>query len=170
MDRLWSVIIFFFCCSLSIQAQNKKDFKDLVEAGDYYYQQELFSKASDYYGQANQINPHEAYCSFQLAESHRKTYSYESAREFYQQTADLDVINYPTAIYYQSLMMKLTGRFAQAIDWFDAFLTLSELRDFEDKEVFVMRIRELIAVLRRREAEEDRLLYFAIWRDHGGES
>ncbi len=43
-------------------------------------------------------------------------------------------------------------------------------RPLEDKEVFVMRMRELIAVLRRREAEEDRLFYFAIWRDTGGES
>ena len=43
-------------------------------------------------------------------------------------------------------------------------------RPLEDKEVFVMRIRELIAILRRREAEEDRLLYFAIWQDTGGES
>lgn len=40
----------------------------------------------------------------------------------------------------------------------------------EDKEVFVLRGRELLAMLRRHEAEEDRLFYLAVWRDVGGES
>ncbi len=40
----------------------------------------------------------------------------------------------------------------------------------EDKEVFVLRGRELLAMLRRHEAEEDRLFYLAVWRDTGGES
>jgi len=40
----------------------------------------------------------------------------------------------------------------------------------EDKEVFAMRGRELIAVVRRHEVEEDRLFYLSLWRDTGGES
>jgi len=40
----------------------------------------------------------------------------------------------------------------------------------EDKEVFFLRGRELIATIRRHEAEEDRLFYLAVWRDTGGES
>ncbi len=43
-------------------------------------------------------------------------------------------------------------------------------RPMEDREVFFLRIREMIATLRRHEAEEDRLLCLAIWRDTGGES
>ncbi len=43
-------------------------------------------------------------------------------------------------------------------------------RSLEDKEVFVLRGRELIAMLRRHEAEEDRLFYLSVWRDIGGES
>ena len=39
---------------------------------------------------------------------------------------------------------------------------------FEDSEVFMARARELIAVLRRHEAEDDRLFYLAVWRDTGG--
>lgn len=41
---------------------------------------------------------------------------------------------------------------------------------YEDSEVFLARARELIAVLRRHEAEDDRLFYLAVWRDTGGES
>jgi hypothetical protein len=40
----------------------------------------------------------------------------------------------------------------------------------EDKDVFFMRVRELVATLRRHEAEENRLCYLAVWRDVGGES
>ena len=40
----------------------------------------------------------------------------------------------------------------------------------EDKEVFVLRSRELIATIRRHTAEEDRLFHIAVWRDTGGES
>ena len=43
-------------------------------------------------------------------------------------------------------------------------------QSLEDKEVFTLRGRELIALLRRHEAEEDRLFYLSIWRDTGGES
>lgn len=43
-------------------------------------------------------------------------------------------------------------------------------RSLESKEVFVLRGRELIAFLRRHEAEEDRLLYLSVWCDTGGES
>lgn len=43
-------------------------------------------------------------------------------------------------------------------------------RPIEDKDVFVLRGREIIAFVRRHEAEEDRLFYLAMWRDTGGES
>ena len=41
-------------------------------------------------------------------------------------------------------------------------------RTLEDKDVFLLRGRELIAVLRRHEAEEDRVFYLSVWRDTGG--
>ncbi|MCH8149772.1 MAG: hemerythrin domain-containing protein [Planctomycetes bacterium] len=40
----------------------------------------------------------------------------------------------------------------------------------EDKDVFFLRVRELLATVRRHEAEEDRLFYLAVWRETGGES
>ena len=39
----------------------------------------------------------------------------------------------------------------------------------EDQEVFVLRLRELIAVFRRHEAEEDRIFHRAAWEETGGE-
>lgn len=43
-------------------------------------------------------------------------------------------------------------------------------RPLEDREVFFLRVQELMAMMRRHEVEEDRILYLAIWRDVGGES
>ena len=43
-------------------------------------------------------------------------------------------------------------------------------RSLEDREVFVLCVRELFAVVRRHIAEGGRLFYLAIWRDVGGES
>ncbi len=40
----------------------------------------------------------------------------------------------------------------------------------EDYDVFILGVKELIAILRRHLAEEDRLLYLAVWHDTGGES
>lgn len=40
----------------------------------------------------------------------------------------------------------------------------------EDKDVFILRVKELIAVLRRHDTEEDRLYAIAFYRDTGGES
>lgn len=40
----------------------------------------------------------------------------------------------------------------------------------EDKDVYLMRLRELVAVIRRHQAEEDRLFYLSVWQDTGGES
>ena len=43
-------------------------------------------------------------------------------------------------------------------------------RQVEDRDVFFLSVRELIAVLRRHEAQEDRLFALSMWRDTGGES
>ncbi len=40
----------------------------------------------------------------------------------------------------------------------------------EDQDVFFFRLRELIAIVRRHEAEEDRLFALSLWHDTGGES
>ena len=43
-------------------------------------------------------------------------------------------------------------------------------RTHEDKEVFFLRGLELIALVQRHEAEEDRIFFLSVWRETGGES
>jgi hypothetical protein len=55
------------------------------------------------------------------------------------------------------------------LDWLARRVEWIAQRSLEDKDVFILRSRELIAVLNRHVAEEDRLFYLALWRDTGGE-
>lgn len=56
------------------------------------------------------------------------------------------------------------------LDWLIRHVGSIAEQDTEDKEVFILRVKELFAVLRRHDAEEDRLYAVALWRDTGGES
>jgi hypothetical protein len=55
------------------------------------------------------------------------------------------------------------------LDWLTRRVDAIADSTLEDKDVFLLRTRELIAVLRRHVAEEDRLFYLSVWRDTGGE-
>jgi hypothetical protein len=56
------------------------------------------------------------------------------------------------------------------LDWLLRHIGSVADQPIEDREVFTLRVRELIAVLRRHDAEEDRLFALALWHDTGGES
>lgn len=43
-------------------------------------------------------------------------------------------------------------------------------RSPEDQLVYTFRVREMVGVVRRHDAEDRRLLHLAVWRDTGGES
>ena len=56
------------------------------------------------------------------------------------------------------------------LDWLIRHVDSIAEQATEDNEVFILRAKEFIAVLRRHDAEEDRLYAIALWRDTGGES
>jgi len=56
------------------------------------------------------------------------------------------------------------------LDWLIRHVGSIADQPVEDREVFVLRVRELLAVVRRHDAEEDRLYALALWHDTGGES
>ncbi|MDO8631616.1 MAG: hypothetical protein Q7R41_14110 [Phycisphaerales bacterium] len=61
------------------------------------------------------------------------------------------------------------SRILGLLDWLIRHVDAMPDRPVEDRDVFLLRLREMIAVLRRHEAEEDRLL-ITLWHDTGGES
>lgn len=61
------------------------------------------------------------------------------------------------------IMLGKLDRIIRAVD------SMSD-QTLEDKEVFFLRGLEVVALIRRHEAEEDRIFFLSIWRDTGGES
>ena len=73
----------------------------------------------------------------------------------------------------QSEWSRLRGehpRILGQLDWLIRHVDSIADQAVEDHDVFILRVRELIAVLRRHDAEEDRLLAHAFWHETGGES
>jgi hypothetical protein len=62
------------------------------------------------------------------------------------------------------------ARILGMLDWLIRHVDSMADQSTEDKDVFILRVREIIAVLRRHDAEEDRLYAIALWHDTGGES
>jgi len=62
------------------------------------------------------------------------------------------------------------SRILGLLDWLIRRVDAMPERPVEDRDVFLLRVREMIAVLRRHEAEEERLFHIALWHDTGGES
>ena len=61
------------------------------------------------------------------------------------------------------------GTILGQLDWLVRSAGSIADRASEDQEVFLLRLRELVAVLRRHEAEEDRVFFLTMWRETGGE-
>lgn len=74
---------------------------------------------------------------------------------------------------YLDALTKLSAEHSHMLGMLDRLVRVVDSmpdRQIEDRDVFYLSIRELIAVLRRHEAEEDRLFALSMWRDTGGES
>lgn len=74
---------------------------------------------------------------------------------------------------YLDALTKLSDEHSHLLGMLDRLVRIVDSmpdRQIEDRDVFFLSIRELIAVLRRHEAEEDRLFALSMWRDTGGES
>lgn len=69
-------------------------------------------------------------------------------------------------------LLRLRGEHTQFLGNLDRLIrSVDSIADctMEDRDVFLLRIKELLSMILRHEAEEDRLLYLAVWRDTGGE-
>ena len=70
-------------------------------------------------------------------------------------------------------LKRLKGERPQILGDLDRLIRGAEFMadaSLEDRDVYILRVRELVAMLRRHQAEEERLFFLAVWRDTGGES
>lgn len=125
IPRATLIVILSLLPSLMAMTQTNRDFRELNQLGDEYFNQEQFYKATDYYKQAVEIEDQNSYSLFQLAQCYRLLFAFENAESHYQQVKDADKTSFSLAHYYHPLMQKLNGKYEEAIKGFEAFIKLS---------------------------------------------
>ena len=120
---LWLVVLCYVPTSQLFAQDNPTA---ISQAADKYFEKEQFYKAAQYYQVALSEAPNDPHLNYQLASSYRELFDYPMAEIYYQKVVDLDTKNYPLAMFYHSLMQKSNGKFDQAINNFNSFLTFAE--------------------------------------------
>ncbi len=116
-------------CISQTQAQNnlpaeKAKLLELnLRSGDQNWKAEQYYEAGQFYAKAIEISPEHRQAQYRLAECYRLTFDYHAAETTYAKVYQADAKNYPLAQYYQALMLKNNGKYAEAILHLDEFTT-----------------------------------------------
>jgi outer membrane protein OmpA-like peptidoglycan-associated protein len=123
--------------SLAAVAQDPKIVKKLVQTGHTYFEQEQFHLAIRNYKEVVRLQVADTRVDYQLAESFRKTFNYQNAETYYLKVVYADLEQFPLALYYYALMLKLNGNVDESIERFGEFIGRFEgsdtLREFVDQ-------------------------------------
>jgi len=122
--NIFSIILIFLLSftSLYTHSQNRIGTRQINQAGDKYFENQLYFKAIPYYLESLKINPNDGHANYYLAESYRNLFDYGAAEVYYKKVSEVEPKQYPLSIYYYGFMLKLNGRYDQAILMFDKFL------------------------------------------------
>ncbi|MBN9484915.1 MAG: hypothetical protein BGO70_05655 [Bacteroidetes bacterium 43-93] len=97
------------------------DYKKLRWADGLYRQGSYFS-AIEYYQQLKENDPRNLYLTYQLADCYRMTRDYVPAAHYYSEAYGMSPKTYPEALYLSALMLKMQGRYEDAIAQFNQFI------------------------------------------------
>ena len=111
------LLALFFLPLTEVMSQSK-----LEAGGDKYFEAQAFHQAKNEYLKALEKEPGDMGITFKLAESYRLVFDYKSALKKYKVVVDKAAKNYPMALYHYASMLKMVGKYEQAIESFDLFL------------------------------------------------
>lgn len=124
------ILLCVLCVSsvcLSLKAQQGENIK---QQASLYFEQEQYNLAIQYYLKYTELTDQNAEVNYLLAESYRKTFSYQNAEKLYSKVHDQAASSFPLTMYFNGLMLKLNGRFDQSITSFNTFI--SEVQGIEE--------------------------------------
>ncbi|MGC3948150.1 MAG: OmpA family protein [Chryseolinea sp.] len=116
----------------SLKAQDERAIRALKSEADEYYDGEQFHLATERYREIANLNAGNADVVYRLAECYRKTFNYPEAEAYYLKTHYIAASQYPLALYYYALMLKLNGSFDESMQYFTTFITQHQDRDYKD--------------------------------------
>lgn len=137
-----TVFLFLFTIALGsfAYAQRKTNYEESLKfEADKYFFEEQYNLAVQYYQELANLSDQNAEINYQLAECYRKIFDYTQAEAYYLKAHYQSPKEFPLALYYFALMLKLNGEFADAINYFDQFIAADlnnkELKEFQEQAV-----------------------------------
>ena len=135
-DRLFVCVAVILVAAIALPwklvAQDERTVRSLKAEADEYYEAEQYHLAIDRYREIADLNAGNAYIIFRLAECYRKTFNYPDAEVYYLKAHFIAPSQFPLALYYYSLMLKLNGNFDESSQYFTQFISLHTDRDYKD--------------------------------------
>lgn len=129
-----SLLLVRFC-----PGQSHVEHKRLVAQADRYAEEEQYHLALDLYEKALGFEIHDPAIDYRMAETYRRTFNYSNAEVYYLKTLYTAGSQFPRALYYHALMLKLNGNLSEAETRFDEFIRLNEnnveVRDFVEQAI-----------------------------------
>jgi outer membrane protein OmpA-like peptidoglycan-associated protein len=131
------LLITLSALSLASFGQDSKVVAKLANTGHQYFEQEQFHLAIRNYKEVLRLQVSDTKVDFRLAESYRKTFNYKGAETYYLKVVYADLEQFPLALYYYALMLKLNGNLDESIQRFSEFIGRYEgsddLREFVEQ-------------------------------------
>ncbi len=125
MKQITFLLFLIFTITNSF-AQSGNQPREMRNRADRFYNEEQYNLAIEYYQELSRLSDQDATINFQLAESYRKTFKYVEAEAYYLKSYFQAEEQFPLALYYYALMLKLNGQFDESIRYFTLFLSANE--------------------------------------------
>lgn len=120
IKKIYLLLILASFSIASSYAQEKKT--QAILYADKYFAVEDYYLAAEYYNKEIEANPNNGYASFQLAECYRNFFDYDNAEKWYKRADETAGDQYPLAGYYHAMMLKVNGKYQQAVEKFEYFI------------------------------------------------
>jgi outer membrane protein OmpA-like peptidoglycan-associated protein len=114
--------IHFLLVSSLAHAQDPKVVSKLTQTGHHYFDHEQYHLAIRNYKEVLRLQVADTRVDYQLAESYRKTFNYSGAETYYLKVVYSDLEQFPLALYYYALMLKLNGNIDESMKRFSEFI------------------------------------------------
>jgi outer membrane protein OmpA-like peptidoglycan-associated protein len=106
--------------------QLKPKYQLQIETGDQYAREDQYHLAIDHYTTAVRMGATVPALFYKLAECYRKDFDYSRAEESNLKVIQSNSNDFPLALYYYALMLKLNGKSDESIKHFDEFMTVHQ--------------------------------------------
>jgi OmpA-OmpF porin, OOP family len=104
-------------------------FAKKMRVAEGLYKVNSYDNAAKYFSQLKKEQPRNPYLALMLAECARKNRDYPPAAHYFNEAYNLAPALYPMAPYHEADMLKSCGKYQEAIDRIDFFLTSTKIKD-----------------------------------------